>query len=158
MKSFRISQVIFTFLLLTASACSTSKVDKKVSQEAAQEPVQNTTQAQKRTADLINESPDLTGEQKTKLLALQNQVRTQLEANGKDGLKFRELLVEKILSKKYKSGEVEIVKNKIRDLEKKRVAILFDSVDKANEILGRASVNNQRMLRDFVDPRENIFY
>ena len=158
MKSFRISQVIFTFLLLTATASSTSKVDKKVSQEAAQEPVQNTTQAQKRTADLINESPDLTGEQKTKLLALQNQVRTQLETNGKDGLKFRELLVEKILSKKYKSGEVEIVKNKIRDLEKKRVANLFDSVDKANEILGRASVNNQRMLRDFVDPRENIFY
>lgn len=130
-------------LALAGCASTNKKLDEKVSQETK---VQSQAGLDKKTADLIESSPSLTPAQKASLMALRDSARKQIDQIQADSLKLRTVLVEDVLAKKYNLREVAQIKNRMAKLDAKRNKVIFDTVEKANGVLGREPIENKSAL------------
>lgn len=141
-------------ILICLNSCATSKskklLDQKISEESS---VNSRSELQTKAINYIDNSVNLTAEQKIKLNELRSSVTRQTDVFNKQSLELRSVLLKDLLSNKYNSQEVALIKNRMRKLEEQRLTMIFDSVDKANIILGREAAANDRVMREFFEDR-----
>ena len=53
--------------------------------------------------------------------------------------------------KYYDADEVELIKTRLRSVERERLNTIFSSVEKANNILGRQALQSQRVMDEMFD-------
>lgn len=137
---------------LTLAACSGANkaLEAKV---ASQPPVESGSQVRTEADRLIRSEPGLSDEQKQKLLSLRTSVSSQLDEIRDHSLRLRSVLVEELLSPSYDMDEVSLIKKRLKKLEKKRLSLLFDSVDEANEILGHQAQGHATLMRALLNQR-----
>jgi hypothetical protein len=137
------------FLTAGLTACATSrKLDQKLAQ---QPPLSSQKNLADKYKDLV-ESSNLQSQQKAALLALRDENRKQGEAMRQEALKLRSLLIQDVLASKYNAKEVNLLKRRISKLEKKRTALLFDTIDRANEIMGRSDFSRNQLMEGLIRP------
>jgi len=138
-------------ILALAGCSSTDKVlDAKMAEETK---VSNNRELRFEADQLIQNDPQLTAGQKTKLLALRQTISAQTAAIDKQELRLRSVLTEELLSPDYSIDEVNLIKKRLKKLESRRLSLLFDGIDQGAEIVGRRSTNGPSMMRALMEQR-----
>lgn len=133
---------------LLGGACA-HKIENNLSEKiAAQESPRNSEDLAAETSLWIQKAPGLTDEQRSKLLTLKERTQAQIRAAEELSLKLRTALYRDLAAEKFNRTEVNLLKNKIKKVERKKVSTLLDAVEEANTILGRGTTNSERMLDD----------
>ena len=130
----RIIYALITALAFTGCATSTSKrLDEKL---AHQSEVSSSLALQSDVTSLIEDDSSLTSEQKSRLLTLQTEATQKRKDLERESLKLREILIEDMLSPDFNRDEADVIQNRLKDNEMKRLNVIFNAVKEANSILG----------------------
>lgn len=145
--------IIGVALLLGACASTSSRVlDNKLSDSSS---VKDGAGLQAEAKELVEKSQDLTAEQKAQITELRISVSNKMEAMNRQALTLRYVLMKDMLSPDYNAQEVVLIKNRMRELEDSKLSVIFDSIEKANRILGRQAAENPRLMREFLELHED---
>ncbi len=129
------SVVLAGFATILAAGCATS--DKQLDEKLkAEPPVKNRADLQNQAGGMVKDS-NLSADQKARLGQLQKETQAKLDLVQEESLKLRSLLIKDMLTSPFNSDEVDAIKSRMRKVEDHRLAIFFDTVDRANEIIGR---------------------
>jgi hypothetical protein len=144
-------------LLFLATACASSRnpeLDEKVSQEAA---ISTSKDLTSQITQELDADSEITPEQREELKALHISHTEKLAGLSREMLELRAVLVKDLLSSPYNEEEVNSIKRRIRKNADARVTAMFNAVDKANSILGRAAGGPKRrkLMRSFVEPQDH---
>ena len=123
-------------------------IDTKLKNEA---PVTSQETLQKDAYEAVEEDPNLTQDQKVKLLELQKNTRTKLSDLREKGFQLRSLLIKDLLVQDDNSDEVGLIKKRIKKNENEKISTLFSAIDRANIILGKDTKIRGKMLQAFMD-------
>ncbi len=146
----KIKICLFTSVLVLASCAS--KKNKALDDKLSKEPeISSRKQLQSRAQASIDNAVNLTAEQKEKLSALRLNVSNQMNEYNKQSLELRSILIKDLLSSNYNHEEVGLIKSRLRKLENKRLSAIFESIEKANVILGREAELNRPVMEEFLD-------
>jgi hypothetical protein len=63
-------------------------------------------------------------------------------------LKLREILVTDLAQPNYDEDEVSAIKDRLTTVEKLRLTVIFEAIDKANKLMGREVPNRHFILRE----------
>lgn len=139
--------------VLVLGGCATESVNQKLDKEMAQEnSVKNRDDLHvEATQDLKSARVSL--EQRAKLEKLRNTFAAQDNEIRNNSLKLRAVLVKELLSAKYDPNEIDLIKNRMWDLENKRLSLIYGAIDEANKILGHFEPEDKKFINDFFDPR-----
>lgn len=133
------------FLATMATGCTS--VDKNVDQkEAASPPVESRTDLNKEARLFIEKAKGISEDQRQKLLTLRHATRSSIGQLQEESLKLRSLLIQEILTSQYNSSEVDVIKSRLKKVEERRLTVMFDAVDKANKIIGRTRIENDKEM------------
>ena len=150
-KTFLIPAIAFAALLPLLQGCASTAVEKKIDVRVDQETIQTRADLNKETDDLIRNTPDLNDDQRAKLITLRDRTQVQAEEIRENSLKLRAVLVHDMVAKNYDENEVELIKTRIRKLERERLDIFFKAVEQANTILGRQAFANGHIIDSFIE-------
>ena len=138
-------------LLSLAFGCSHEAVEKDISQKMNRESDVTSQDDLTSKANLVvQNAKGISNDQRRRLMELRSATTMQLEINWQQQLKLKSVLIKEVIQTDYKENEVELIKSKLKDLESKRLAIMFSSVDEANRIMGREARVNDDVMKDFV--------
>jgi hypothetical protein len=137
-------------LVLVLLACSHTTEKKLNEKMEAQPAIESSNELNRETIITLKSAPNLSSDQKRKLTELQQKNEEQMSALRDQALKLRLLLVKDIANQQYNSSEVSAIKKRIKKVENQKLSILFDTVDKANQILGRGLPNRAVATREFL--------
>ena len=139
---------------LSLGACAHTadrKLDEKISQERQ---VNSTSDLSQETGEVIDSASNLSDEQRTALKSLGASLRTQLASMRVESNRLRAVLVDDIVAQPYNRSEVALIKERISDVELRRVALVFGAVDQASTILGRRP--DSRILHNFAETSASV--
>lgn len=126
--------IVFTMGILS---CANKSTEKNLETKVSQEPnVEGTSELRTTTAILI-ENSKFSPDKKTQLQSLHLKASAEMQAYREELLKLRSILIKDVFSNNYNKSEVALIQKKIRNLEDKRLALMFKTIDTANGILGR---------------------
>lgn len=135
----------------TLSACNHAAIEKDVDQKLSNESsVTSVPALYAETTATIENAKNVSPEQKSKLFALRTSTRDQLTDNTQKTNKLKAVLIDDLVQNNYNENEVEVIKNKLKDLKQKRLSIMFGSIKDANDILGRQAMLNSQIMNDFL--------
>lgn len=147
------NRMVFVLALLAAliQGCAHTSENKKVDQEVAKSPVKSNQELRQEADKELKTSPGLNEEQRKELMALRDSTREQMDKMRLQSLKLRSVLISTVISPNYDADEVSTVEEKMKDVENKRLSVLFDAVEQANKIMGRttsSTESNRRIMRE----------
>ena len=156
MKLFNLVACLFVGLLFVG--CAQKVVEKNLEAKMSEEPPVSGSLELQSDAGFMIENSNLTAPQKVQLKSLQTQTAKQLQNYRDESLKLRSILIKDVFSTKYNKAEVRLVQKKIEKVERQRTALIFETIDKANGILGRETnaEENERLMRRLMMNRENL--
>lgn len=132
--------------LLQGCSHNVAKVlDEKLAQE---QEVPNQAALRVESGQAIEKTPGLTTEQRTKLISLREKLRAEMSKLQEESLKLRGILIKDVISPTYDDAEVTLIKQRLESVEKQRLAAIFQTIDKANDILGRPTADHARIMHD----------
>ena len=142
-------------LLLLAVFCGCSSLNNKNLDQKISHETHVTTREELRTEtkDSIENSVNLTADQKKQLTELRLSITNQTNEMNKKSLELRSVLLKDILSTNYNHKEVGLIKNRMKKLEEKRLTMIFDALDKANVIMGRQASENHLLMQELLRER-----
>ncbi len=141
--------VVSTLSLLITNGCTSKFVEKELNQKVSQEKsIRSQTDLTNESDRVLNMDDQLTTSQKQQLKALKDETRILSAEQNAESLKLRSVLMKDLLATNYNRPEVLLIKNKLKNVESKKVEILFSAVEKANIILGREIYKHERYLRE----------
>lgn len=133
------------------SACASKQVatdlDAKLAKEEVQAP---SSEIPKHAFDQINKSK-LTDEQKTRLNVLVAKVINQSSTTKVETMKLKKVLFKNLASTPYNSDEVDLIKERLTDLEKTKLKTMFTALDEVRSILGENEKDRQHVLEMMLD-------
>lgn len=149
--------IVSTLTGILGSGCS-NKTERKIEREIQQAPqAQNVTELREETRELIQNDPKLTSIQRQKLKDLHEVSIQKMNVLKQDSIKAKEMLVRSMIQEKYDAKEVSAIKRELKEIELQKLEVVFESVDKANAILGRSSKHRKRALNEYMNlPQTNI--
>ena len=136
------------------AGCAQKPVETNLAAKVANEKEVSSPQELQTDASVLIERANLKPEQKANLKNLQAETSRELQNLREESLKMRSILIKDVFAKDYNKSEVELVQSKIKDLDQKRLAVMFAALTKANVILGHESTaheNEQLMDRLMLD-------
>jgi hypothetical protein len=135
MKQNKIRPYLATVALLSLVACATTDGDKKLDEKLQSMDTQVQGDLSKHVQASINNNMSLTPSQKTSMNELRKRISDDLNAIHQRSLKLREILI-----KDFEIGdsrETSLIRERLQNLNNLQVALIFDTIKKANEIIGR---------------------
>jgi hypothetical protein len=153
---------LVSFLVLCVmsfSGCAHGLVEKQLDEKIAREETVNKRSDLRAESDrLIETAPGLSEEQRKMLRALRDSTRIQSDELREKSLRLRAVLIKDLLSPRYSSDELDLVKAKMKDVEQENLHVFFSSVRQANTILGRWRPQKDEAFYDqmmlMMDPRD----
>ena len=145
----KITSLSLTTLLafFVASGCTSKATKENLNEKvSAENQVATPADLHIQVKDAIIDAKNLSPDQKDKLSSLRDQTHAKLEAYHQEALRLESVLAKDIVSPQYNISEVKLIKKRMRKLESQRLNLIFDTVDKANLIMGRQALNNEEVL------------
>lgn len=132
----------FGFLNMSCAHRTEKELTRKVAQEAPVEDVNSLST----TSALMIQNSQYTPQQKMQLQELQMKSSRQMQALREESLKLRSVLIKDVFAEDYNRSEVRLIQKKIKKVEGQRVALMFDTIDRTNAILGRLNRGHEAQL------------
>jgi len=146
-----VKRYLWTLILtmpLFLTACANSQIEKDLDQKLqSSSAVRGKEDLDVKAETVISNNSSLSQDQKAKLMALQKRAHDQTEELRNQSFKLRDLLITDVAGPTYSEDEVTLIKDRLYKIQKQRLAVIFDSVDEANKILGRETANRYIILR-----------
>lgn len=142
--------------IFAAHGCAHSpnpQIDAKL---GAQEEISSKGELQSEVVSLIMDDPNLSAEQKDRLMKLHSSHVAKVDEIEKQNFELKALLAKDLLATNYNAGEVKEIKSRLRKNEDKRMSALFEAVEEANKILGR-DARHSKTLRAFMGTASRRF-
>jgi hypothetical protein len=141
---------IFLFLILTSfvAACSTrqeKKLEKEIAQTAS---VASADQAREAVRVIIQSSTHLSDKQKNEMIELQAKTQEKMSVINEETLKLSEILAKEYSQTNCSKKEIEAIKKRMVKNSKKRLEIIFQSMEKADVILGHDELSSRGQVID----------
>jgi len=126
--------LMVTGMMLFVQGCA-SDANKRLDQKIGHEPpVKNTSELNKEIQTTIDQDSSLTPDQKEKLTKLRKETAQKLLALRQESLKLRDILIRDFESEN--DEEIDLIHERMKDLNDQQVSVLFHSVREGNKILG----------------------
>ena len=162
-KGIALSLIIITICGATVTGCASNKLDQELDAKLANEgEIRSRRDLQAQATQLIESEPALDSDRKVKLMNLKDSTRTQIDELTETSLKLRSLMIKEIASTQDNSDEIQLIKERLRKNEDKRLTVLFKAVDEATGIVGKESFQEkqrQQAVKSMVEipygPRAN---
>jgi hypothetical protein len=129
---------------LMTTACAHQEEKKLDAAIAATPNIENSKALREEVLAKIEKDPDLSPDQRAKLMGLRQALKTELDQIHEERLKLQALLMDAVLETKFNPGKIGTIKKRMKETEDKQLATIFRNVDKANQILGRSSTVEHR--------------
>lgn len=147
-----------TTLFLTAmmgsmllQGCAHSAIDQRIDDKLTQETaIKHRADLSAEANELIKSAPGLSDEQRAELAQLRDKSAAELDSISAQSIKLRGLLIQDVVSSNYDQDEVQAIKTRLKNLENKRLSLVFDTVDQANTILGHQALEHQQIINSFM--------
>ena len=141
---------IFLFLSLAsfATSCSTGqekKLEKEIAQTAS---VASADQAREDVRGIIQSSTHLSDKQKNEMIELQAKTQEKMSVINQESLKLSEILAKEYSQTNCSKKEIEAIKKRMVKNSKKRLKIIFHSMEKADVILGHDELSSRGQVID----------
>jgi len=108
--------------------------------------------------EILFEADTLNAQQKERLRGLQAKSAKEAAEMRKEISKNQLVLMKSLVDPKKKDAEIDVLKNRIVDLERKRTRHFISTLDEARSILGRRNSDDERFYRAFLsEPLEPDF-
>ncbi|MGZ3772258.1 MAG: hypothetical protein ACXVCY_00190 [Pseudobdellovibrionaceae bacterium] len=145
---------LIVFGLYALSGCAHSQENRDLDQEIKElESQTDPLQLNTKIIAEIAQMPGLTESQKNQLTALKNVLRNEMHDYQKNYKILCSLLAKELTEPpanlNYK--KIELIKDRLRKNETKRLSSLFNAVERANGIIGRPSIYHTRFMESFFD-------
>lgn len=138
----------------TIQGCAHKRMEKEIDTKLQQEPqITSQESLQKEAYEAVEQDPNLTQDQKIKLLELQNNTRVKMAELKEKNIKLRSLLLKDLLAPEDTSDEVALLKRRIKKNQSEKISTLFSAIDQTNKILGKDTKIRGKMLQAFMDRR-----
>ena len=134
---------IFATLFLI-NGCANKAIEKNLAEKVSDEPTVSGSFELQNDANYLIENSNLTTTEKSQLKTLQANTNKSMESLRDESLKLRSILIKDVFSPHYNYSEVALIQEKIEKVEHKRVALIFDTIDKANGIFGRETNEQEK--------------
>lgn len=134
--------LIASFSVLLIASCSNQKVvEEKVKAEVKNETVEKREDVIVSTRDYIMNSNNLTADQKSKLLALQEKTSKEARAISEEINKTKMVLVKTLITPKVNEKEVLVLKKNLRKLAKAQLEKTLSAIEEGRKII--SPIKNQ---------------
>jgi len=150
MKRFNHSFVSLGILLFAFLGCAHGAMEQNLDAKLAQETaVHNRTDLRKEATQLVKLVPGLSEEQRTKLSNLRESTRVQMDDLSTRSLRLRSLMLKDLLSATDNGDELDLIKQRLKDVENSRLNLILSSVEEASRILGKEASQHREFMEDF---------
>lgn len=146
---------ILGMALLTASTlalgCAQTSEERQVDAEVkAEAPARGQGTLATRGANLFVNAPNLTDEQKEKLLKIHGETYQKVAKIRDELTQTKTTLFKSLVNEKTSSKELNILKSKIMKLDKERLNIMLKAFDDVQKIVGKSGMD-ENTLKHFID-------
>lgn len=150
MENLRLTSKVMRLTTATLSLCLTTclqKTSEKLDEKISLRPViSDASELGNKTTELIESVSGLTETQRNLLTQIKNKSEMEIKFLNESSLKLRSLLYEDLFAKKFDRREVELLKGRIRSVEKKKVDLMLIAVERAATILGKGTSASKKRL------------
>ena len=143
---------VLTASLVIASCASNQTTKEKVEQEIQAVPVKMTKSIEHTVKEQINAST-LSPEQKSKLLALEEKAHAEREAINQEIEKAKVVMIETVLAPKMNNKEFNILKNKLKALDKQRLENGFKTLAEVRKIIDPKMTEHHEIYKPVIENR-----
>ncbi|PWU21957.1 MAG: hypothetical protein C5B49_01805 [Bdellovibrio sp.] len=142
--------ILATIPVVLACASEEKKAEQRVENEQnMQIGVSSPKQAANVGRLAIERSEKLTPAQKEKFIAILNKTQTETLAIKEQEGQLKSALFQDLASAKYDDQMVRVYKSKLQDLEKKKLDLMFSSLDQVRDLLHAEKVDHDEVMRLF---------
>ena len=140
--------IVFTTILFFIS-CSSKQVELDIT-EAKKSVLapQSFKELLKRKREILNNSKNLSQEQKERLLNLQEHTLGGIDDSNTEIRKYKIILFKHLAENKYDEKKVKVLKRRIKGYHDRKLSLMFTAIDEAKNILG---VDFKNYQDDIVD-------
>jgi DNA primase len=133
------------------SGCASYQLKRKLDEKMALEPrtIQQS-DVQSESEQLLKNTRGFSEKQKSELVSLRDSVRAEMKDLDQQSLKLRSILIQDIVAPAYNVGEVDLIRDRLHEIENRRLNAVFHAVRKAEAILGRDIVRSQNVFDGFM--------
>lgn len=124
-----------SFISLMQSCAWQRVTEKKLESEIRTEPIAKQEDVIEAAREHINKSPNLTDEQKKRLISIQEKSSLEINTLKEDINKARMVLIKSAFEPNYNAREVEILKKKILGLERKKLKLGLNAFIEARNVI-----------------------
>ncbi len=133
-------QLLMTALALTLLGACSSATKKEIEQEKAQfSDIQTREEMVANARQMLEESEELTQDEKAKLADLFAQVREESSKINAEISRSKSVLFKELTTKSYSEKKTLVLKNSIKNLYDKKIDLMMDAFKKSRKILGLKS-------------------
>lgn len=141
-----VTLIATTVLLVSCASKQEKALEKKMSETTTASSHEEVNQ---RARQNIVDSNQLTEDQKTQLVALQDRTREKMKEVTAESVKLHELLVNAFGNTKEDRKMVNTIQKRMVKNSKRRLDVIFNSMREANRILGREkSIDRSQLMND----------
>lgn len=147
-RTFLLPTTLLVCMAILLQGCAQDTIERRIDRKLSEETnVKSRSDLSDEASNLIKNMPGLSIDQRARLSDLRTDTNALIAELTNQSLKLRGLLIRDVVSDNYDAEEVLAVKARLRALEEKRLTVMFETIDQANEILGRQMLHN----RDIID-------
>jgi outer membrane phospholipase A len=146
------------FIIFCIQSCAEQvATEKKIESAVKKEATVNQDDVVNAAREHIYNSPNLTQKQKTTLLSIEENARSEIATLKEEINKSRMVMVKSAFEPSYNAREVELLKNKILKLERKKIKIGLNAFIDARNIIDPIQINetksiNKVFLNQYLSP------
>lgn len=149
----RIIELITAFLtVVLIGSCSHSEIEQKIDAKMKSMPPIGASAELQADIEQDIEKSSLGDEQKHKLLELSERVSKETDRLREESRRLRAILAQDITKPSYDRDEVAALRGRLKEIEDKRLSVIFASVDDANSLLGNDSDEHRAILSHLLEP------
>ncbi len=146
--------LVFSFLGGIYACSHQPSMREQVDNEAKQQaPVEMGGPMAARGMEIIQNSPSLTSEQKEKLMGLSQRMMREMGELRKEESQLKMVLFKTLVDPQSDERKIVVIKNKIVKLDKKRTDKMLSALTEAQKILGRKSLEDEKVYQSLMMER-----
>ena len=144
----------------TLVGCAEKAINRDIDEKIRVEPkIKNVTQLRDEITHLFSNLPNLTQEQKQRLTELKETTYSKMNNLQEVSLKLRAILIKDVLSNEDLTDEIQMIKDRMRDIDHRKLELTFSSIEHADHILGKRGPHRaevmKELLQDFYNGDDN---
>jgi hypothetical protein len=145
-------------LAFAIQGCSNKALNNKIDRAVAQDnSINSRTDLRQAAIQVVRNSPGLSENQRTKLESLQKTTGMLHDNLRAESYKLRLVLIKSLVSEQYDQREVNLLEQRIKEVENKHLVVTFNAIQEAKSILGHEiKPDHRNLMENYFERHEGL--